>query len=72
MRAQVSGDQRTCAYEKERCLCEGHVRYGDGEQWTEWRDVEESIMCTNQVSCVPCYSMINHLCIHSLVLRPYP
>lgn len=33
----VTGDVRTCAYEKERCLCDGHVRYGDGDQWTEWR-----------------------------------
>ena len=44
---EVTGDVRTCAYEKQRCMCEGHVRYGDGDSWTDWRDVEESIMCTN-------------------------
>ncbi len=45
---EVTGDVRTCAYEKQRCMCEGHVRYGDGDSWTDWRDIEESIMCTNQ------------------------
>ena len=34
---EITGDVRTCAYEHERCLCEGHVRYGDGELWTDWR-----------------------------------
>ena len=40
VKGEVTGDQRACAYEHRRCMCEGHVRYGDGESWTDWRDVE--------------------------------
>jgi hypothetical protein len=43
---EVTGDVRTCAYEKERCMCTGHVRFGDGDSWTDWRDIEESVECT--------------------------
>eukprot|EP01050_Picozoa_sp_SAG11_P019496 SAG11_NODE_3113_length_2693_cov_1.331136_3_plen_184_part_00 len=49
VRDEITGDVRTCAYEHEHCLCDGHVRYGDGDVWTDWRDVEEGIACNNDV-----------------------
>lgn len=38
-----------CAVEWETCYCDGEVRYGAEEGWTDWVEVNRSIECTNEV-----------------------
>jgi hypothetical protein len=38
-----------CAAERQTCQCDGQVKYGYGNRWSEWKSASGSIQCNNGV-----------------------